>query len=215
MVHYNSTLSAGGELVVDSTSLVYLQSNNVDLIPASSASSTAPSQAAATATATTTTMMGGGGAKHHSGPAISLIAVNSQGPAIVGQQQQQQQQPQKPQFQCDQCNMCFGSKSAHTSHMKSHAKYATQQLMQMQQQQHQQSPHSTSPPIAHSDLEATAAGLNLTQASDQAAAGVAATMATNSDPYQCDVCKKTFAVPARLVSRAGNDGVTDHCRHSF
>jgi hypothetical protein len=112
---------------------------------------------------------------------------------LQAQQQHQQQQPQQNQqhvpqmqpthngrtpkqtksFKCDQCNMNFGSKSAHTSHMKSHAK---QQL----QQQQQQSPSST--PSLSSN-------------------GPSNTMQMqSSDPYQCDVCKKTFAVPARLVS---------------
>lgn len=112
------------------------------------------------------------------------------------QQQQQQQQPQQtpqqqnvPQmqsvnngrvpkqtksFKCDQCNMNFGSKSAHTSHIKSHAK----------QLQQQQSPSSS---LASSNLSSVNSGSSNT------------TQMQSSDPYQCDVCKKTFAVPARLV----------------
>lgn len=75
----------------------------------------------------------------------------------------------KQQFKCDQCNMFFGSKSAHTSHMKSHAK--------------------TNGTRANANTNAATANGN----------GVAPAAATSSDPYQCDVCKKTFAVPARLV----------------
>lgn len=87
----------------------------------------------------------------------------------IQQQQLQQQQPTKPQFKCDQCNMLFGSKSAHTSHIKSHAK---QQNYQQQPQPQQSVPTNLS---------------------------VGAPILNSSEPYQCDVCKKTFAVPARLV----------------
>lgn len=74
-------------------------------------------------------------------------------------------------FKCDQCNMCFGSKSAHTSHMKSHIKQQSQQYQQ------------PSPPAGQGALDL---------ANGQ--------MPRPNDQYQCDVCKKTFAVPARLVS---------------
>ncbi|KXJ84537.1 hypothetical protein RP20_CCG005731 [Aedes albopictus] len=74
-------------------------------------------------------------------------------------------------FRCEQCNMNFGSKSAHTSHMKSHAK---------QQQQQQQMA-----------AESKGGGIS--------AKGLLNGPTTPADPYQCDVCKKTFAVPARLV----------------
>ncbi|KAL1380464.1 hypothetical protein pipiens_014174 [Culex pipiens pipiens] len=81
----------------------------------------------------------------------------------------QQQPSQVAKFRCEQCNINFGSKSAHTSHMKSHAK-----------QQQQQEGKSA-------------------KTGGQIVTGVVATPATATDPYQCDVCKKTFAVPARLV----------------
>lgn len=75
-------------------------------------------------------------------------------------------------FKCEQCNMSFGSKSAHTSHMKSHAK---------QYQTTAQNGGSNSMGIDMTNSRT----VNPTNGSDQ---------------YQCDVCKKTFAVPARLVS---------------
>ncbi|XP_058815768.1 Krueppel homolog 1-like isoform X2 [Topomyia yanbarensis] len=75
-------------------------------------------------------------------------------------------------FRCEQCNINFGSKSAHTSHMKSHAK-------QLQQ------------------LGMTEGG-KLVSTKTVAAMAIQGT-AASVDPYQCDVCKKTFAVPARLV----------------
>lgn len=77
-------------------------------------------------------------------------------------------------FKCEQCDMCFGSKSAHTSHMKSHAnKY------QM--------------PSGLSGAAVVAANGLLDLANGQIG------NRTANDQYQCDVCKKTFAVPARLV----------------
>lgn len=88
---------------------------------------------------------------------------------VVSQQQTSSMASAK--FRCEQCNINFGSKSAHTSHMKSHAK-------QQQQQQ--------------------AIGESKGSASSKALINVPG-QATPADPYQCDVCKKTFAVPARLV----------------
>lgn len=82
-------------------------------------------------------------------------------------------------FKCELCNMNFGSKSAHTSHMKSHAK---QQLLLQNQQ-----PPSLSPSPNASSVVNSGSSPSTTQMQ-------------SSDPYQCDVCKKTFAVPARLVS---------------
>lgn len=86
--------------------------------------------------------------------------------------------PTKPQFKCDQCNMLFGSKSAHTSHIKSHAK------MVVQQTNSTIGPVPSVSPGGSSSSSSTATTTNI----------------SSSDPYQCDVCKKTFAVPARLVS---------------
>ncbi|XP_058451622.1 Krueppel homolog 1 isoform X2 [Malaya genurostris] len=79
-------------------------------------------------------------------------------------------------FRCEQCNINFGSKSAHTSHMKSHAK---------QQQQQQQIVLSEGKMVSTKNMNAASMAIQGTVAS--------------ADPYQCDVCKKTFAVPARLV----------------
>lgn len=83
--------------------------------------------------------------------------------------------PKSLKFKCEECDMCFGSKSAHTSHMKSHAnKY------QM--------------PSGLSGAAVVAANGLLDLANGQIG------NRTANDQYQCDVCKKTFAVPARLVS---------------
>lgn len=100
------------------------------------------------------------------------------------QQQQQQQmmgmhQPNvgpsttknSNKFKCEQCNMSFGSKSAHTSHMKSHAKQ-----------------YQTTAQIGSNSSN----GIDMTSSRTVNPA--------NGSEYQCDVCKKTFAVPARLVS---------------
>lgn len=76
----------------------------------------------------------------------------------------------KQQYKCEQCNILFSSKSAHTSHMKSHSKT--------------NNGSATSRPTANANSNGSA---------------TTSTVATSSDPYQCDVCKKTFAVPARLV----------------
>ncbi|XP_053676777.1 Krueppel homolog 1-like [Anopheles nili] len=85
-------------------------------------------------------------------------------------------------FRCEQCNISFGSKSAHTSHMKSHAKQATSEKMGGKS--------VDSVTISASDAGGSGAGT-----------GSAGQLQTSQqpDPYQCDVCKKTFAVPARLV----------------
>ncbi|EAA13888.4 AGAP009662-PA, partial [Anopheles gambiae str. PEST] len=86
--------------------------------------------------------------------------------------------PVGSKFRCNQCNISFGSKSAHTSHMKSHAK----------QQQ------------ASEKLTAAAKlGETTITASGGSGGGTGSPAGPQPDPYQCDVCKKTFAVPARLV----------------
>lgn len=79
----------------------------------------------------------------------------------------------KPQFKCEQCHMCFGSKSAHTSHIKSHNKqYQVQNVN------------------ANTQLGAT---------TNMVPNVMPTVNGSTTEPYQCDVCKKTFAVPARLV----------------
>lgn len=97
------------------------------------------------------------------------------------------------QFYCDQCNMAFGSKSAHTSHMKSHQKYAATAPTS--------SPSTSMVDTAGNEDEAER---SLMQGSNfSGAAGVLPNVGGGGgggDPYQCDKCNKTFAVPARLVS---------------
>uniref|UniRef100_A0A182RGR4 C2H2-type domain-containing protein n=2 Tax=Anopheles funestus TaxID=62324 RepID=A0A182RGR4_ANOFN len=80
-------------------------------------------------------------------------------------------------FRCEQCNISFGSKSAHTSHMKSHAK------------QQQASDKVSGAKLAEAAITANGVG----------STGTGSPGTQQPDPYQCDVCKKTFAVPARLV----------------
>ncbi|XP_017468695.1 PREDICTED: Krueppel homolog 1 [Rhagoletis zephyria] len=86
----------------------------------------------------------------------------------------------KPQFKCEQCGMTFGSKSAHTSHTKSHAK-STALVGGVAMQ-------------AARLGETTEAGVPTSIPKTPDMAGVA-----GGDPYQCNVCQKTFAVPARLI----------------
>uniref|UniRef100_A0A7G3AAH4 Putative c2h2-type zn-finger protein n=1 Tax=Lutzomyia longipalpis TaxID=7200 RepID=A0A7G3AAH4_LUTLO len=143
-----------------------------------STSSTSPSQYHQLATANSA-MHSNLEVLHSYTPAATYHVVGSavpQKPLHVPPQQPMalQPPPQKPQFKCEQCNMCFGSKSAHTSHIKSHAK-------QFQSQQSLQQP-----------IAAT------TDASMQSPV-LSVPSVNPSDPYQCDVCKKTFSVPARLV----------------
>lgn len=118
-----------------------------------------------------------------SSKAISLVTTSSPSSNQPMHQKatvmQQPQQKAERQFKCDQCNMFFGSKSAHTSHVKSHAK----QYAQLQQQQQHQLDN-----------------VNESASGENGVGGSGSAVTTGSDPYQCDVCKKTFAVPARLVS---------------
>lgn len=86
--------------------------------------------------------------------------------------QTSQATPTKPQYKCDQCNMMFSSKSAHTSHMKTHTRTTS---------------------------GSTTASRSPTTSVAGATATTTTTAASSSDPYQCDVCNKKFAVPARLV----------------
>ncbi|XP_067622033.1 Krueppel homolog 1 isoform X2 [Eurosta solidaginis] len=88
--------------------------------------------------------------------------------------------PNKPQFKCEQCGITFGSKSAHTSHIKSHTKNIDLSV----------------------SVDATTTKLVEISEGD-VTAGITKTPNTSgvpgSDPYQCNVCQKTFAVPARLI----------------
>ncbi|XP_017133221.1 Krueppel homolog 1-like isoform X3 [Drosophila elegans] len=114
--------------------------------------------------------------------------------AVASQVQVRKPSANKPQFKCDQCGMTFGSKSAHTSHTKSHAKNAD--------------------PSLSAGVEAGAAGAAGTASStaielndEGLPVGIPksptikplANVAAGADPYQCNVCQKTFAVPARLI----------------
>lgn len=122
------------------------------------------------------------------GAALLVAAVD-----VVDQQHQQQQSllesssgKGRSQFYCDQCNMVFGSKSAHTSHMKSHMKYAAV---------------TTTTPPSPSSMEAAGNGTEVQGNFSGAVMPNLTGGGTGGDPYQCDKCNKTFAVPARLVSR--------------
>lgn len=83
----------------------------------------------------------------------------------------------KSKFKCEQCGMTFGSKSAHTSHTKSHAK---------------------STDLVSGSSAGSTRQLEINEACIPA--GIPKTPNMTGDPYQCNVCQKTFAVPARLVS---------------
>nr|XP_036229838.1 Krueppel homolog 1 isoform X1 [Bactrocera oleae] len=82
----------------------------------------------------------------------------------------------KPKFKCEQCGMTFGSKSAHTSHTKSHAK--------------------STDLVGASTAESTRR-VEINEAITPA--GIPKMPNMTGDPYQCNVCQKTFAVPARLI----------------
>lgn len=120
--------------------------------------------------------------QQHEQIALPQLANNMTVDYKITQHNNHHQQPQqntrvKPQFKCEQCHMCFGSKSAHTSHMKSHTKqYQVQNVNNINTTQ-----LSGSVPNSNTQM-------------------VASNNGTAAEPYQCDVCKKTFAVPARLVS---------------
>lgn len=94
----------------------------------------------------------------------------------------------KPQFKCEQCGMTFGSKSAHTSHTKSHIKNG--ELMT----------GANSPPL-NGGVEVNEAGVPLGIPKTPQIKPNANAATNGGDPYQCNVCQKTFAVPARLVSK--------------
>lgn len=146
----------------------------------SSTSSTSPSQYHQLSVPSTSAMHTGPEMLHTYTPTTTYHVVSPsitqkplQGPPA--QPMTLQPPPQKPQFKCEQCNMCFGSKSAHTSHIKSHTKqFMSQQSLQQ--------------PIA------------ATSESSMQQSVLSVPTVNPSDPYQCDVCKKTFSVPARLVS---------------
>ncbi|XP_034471881.1 Krueppel homolog 1 isoform X4 [Drosophila innubila] len=98
----------------------------------------------------------------------------------------------KPQFKCEQCGMTFGSKSAHTSHTKSHAKNADMALG-LKGSAIGGATSANSLPI-----ELNEAGLPLGIPKSPTIKPLP-NVAAGADPYQCNVCQKTFAVPARLI----------------
>jgi uncharacterized Zn-finger protein len=116
------------------------------------------------------------------------LTMNSTGSTMDDQSNayfhQQINKTQKQQFECDQCHMCFGSKSAHTSHIKSHAK-------QYHQSQNNGVTTMVTSPSSFSESNMSASGNGGSSSSSSGS--------STAEPYQCDVCKKTFAVPARLV----------------
>ncbi|XP_013113440.2 Krueppel homolog 1 [Stomoxys calcitrans] len=98
--------------------------------------------------------------------------------------------PNKPQFKCEQCGMTFGSKSAHTSHTKSHVKNGDLSLM---------SGNGSVNTALNVGYEVNADGLPLGIPKTPQIKPNANAASNGGDPYQCNVCQKTFAVPARLI----------------
>ncbi|XP_017854747.2 LOW QUALITY PROTEIN: Krueppel homolog 1 [Drosophila busckii] len=107
--------------------------------------------------------------------------------------------PNKPQFKCEQCGMTFGSKSAHTSHTKSHAKNA-ELAMGLKG-----SSSGSGAVMAVASSSASSQPIELNEAGLPVGIPKSPTIkplpnvAAGADPYQCNVCQKTFAVPARLI----------------
>ncbi|KAH8375106.1 hypothetical protein KR093_009864, partial [Drosophila rubida] len=97
----------------------------------------------------------------------------------------------KPQFKCEQCGMTFGSKSAHTSHTKSHAKNADMALSL-------KGSGALGTTASALPIEVNEAGQPLGIPKSPTIKPLA-NVAAGADPYQCNVCQKTFAVPARLI----------------
>ncbi|XP_032583614.1 Krueppel homolog 1 isoform X3 [Drosophila sechellia] len=97
----------------------------------------------------------------------------------------------KPQFKCDQCGMTFGSKSAHTSHTKSHSKNQDLSL-------NGASGAGVAVPVSTAAIELNDAGLPVGIPKSPTIKPLP-NVAAGADPYQCNVCQKTFAVPARLI----------------
>uniref|UniRef100_A0A1A9V173 C2H2-type domain-containing protein n=1 Tax=Glossina austeni TaxID=7395 RepID=A0A1A9V173_GLOAU len=95
----------------------------------------------------------------------------------------------KPQFKCEQCGMIFGSKSAHTSHTKSHNKSSELSIT------------SGTNAISNSCtmVELNEAGVPVGIPKQPHIKPNPNAAVTGGDPYQCNVCQKTFAVPARLI----------------
>lgn len=120
-------------------------------------------------------------------PLMYIRSMDAVDTSTLDQQQQQQQQLSKSRntFYCEQCNIVFGSKSAHTSHMKSHSKYVADTT----------AASAVNNTVTPAELEG-----NLNGASPAPAAVTQNAGGGGGDPYQCDKCNKTFAVPARLVS---------------
>ncbi|XP_017079515.2 LOW QUALITY PROTEIN: Krueppel homolog 1 [Drosophila eugracilis] len=112
-------------------------------------------------------------------------------PASVTVSQVRKPGATKPQFKCDQCGMTFGSKSAHTSHTKSHSKTADLSANAGMGA----GVAATTSPAA---IELNDVGLPVGIPKSPTIKPLA-NVAAGADPYQCNVCQKTFAVPARLI----------------
>ncbi|XP_036677325.3 Krueppel homolog 1 isoform X2 [Drosophila suzukii] len=97
----------------------------------------------------------------------------------------------KPQFRCDLCGMTFGSKSAHTSHTKSHSKNVDLSL-------NGGGGTAVVATVTSAVIELNEAGLPVGIPKSPTIEPLA-NVAAGADPYQCNVCQKTFAVPARLI----------------
>ncbi|XP_022229322.2 LOW QUALITY PROTEIN: Krueppel homolog 1 [Drosophila obscura] len=146
--------------------------------PTAAAAAAAPAATAATAAAAAQRI------KTEPPPTVSYSS--AAGTAVTAQPRKQN--GTKPQFKCEQCGMTFGSKSAHTSHTKSHAKNAEMAL------------HGAggAPGATASPIELNEAGLPVGIPKSPTIKPLA-NVAAGADPYQCNVCQKTFAVPARLI----------------
>ncbi|XP_016962790.1 Krueppel homolog 1 isoform X1 [Drosophila biarmipes] len=118
-------------------------------------------------------------------------AIKTEHSAVFSEYPTVTQVRKKPQFGCDQCGMTFGSKSAHTSHTKSHTKNADEPL-------NGGGGATVVPTLSSAAIELNNAGLPVGIPKSPTIKPLA-NVAAGADPYQCNICQKTFAVPARLI----------------